>query len=117
LSDNVAKRIYWQQVPLFQLVDKVKLWPSRKGVLHGIKSFEKRGQSSAYITTHCNKQIVIRNSKNCRAARWLRNKWYAKPCDKCKVPQWKIDKFSETVFKRGRMPAYLMERKQKADKG
>ena len=101
MSDNVAKRIYWQQVPLFQLVDKVKLWPSRKGVLHGIKSFEKRGESSACISTHCNKQIVIRNSKNCRAARWLRNKWYAEACPQCRIPEWKLQKYAATHFKRG----------------
>ncbi len=108
MSDRSRKRIYWQQVPLFQLIDKLKLWPSRKGVLHGVKSFEVRGLN-AIVVTHCNKQIVMRNSKNSRSARWLRNKWYAKPCDKCKVPQWKVDKYAETVFKRGRVPDYVME--------
>ena len=74
-----------------------------------------RGGSCAYLVTHCNEQIVIRNSKNSRAARWLRNKWSVKPCEKCKIPEWKLEKYSETVFRRGRIPAYLLEQRQQAE--
>ena len=46
----------------------------------------------------------IRDSKNSRAARWLRNKWFSRTCEKCGIPEWKIKKYSATVFKRRRIP-------------
>ena len=111
------KIIYWNRAPLFQLLEKIKLWPSRKGILHGIKAFEVRGASYAYIVTHCNEQTIIRNSKNSRAARWLRNKWYIRMCDKCAIPEWKVKKYSKTVFKGGRVPIFLDKMKEKIEKG
>jgi len=106
----MQKKIFYpKRVPLFSLVEKIKLWPSRGGVLHGIKGFQAKGDSYALITTHCNKQIVVRNSKNSHAARWLRNKWYAKTCERCRVPQWKIDKYSVTVFKGGRFSSFMYQ--------
>ena len=36
-----------------------------------------------------------------RAARWLRNKWYAEACPKCRIPEWKLQKYASTHFKRG----------------
>ena len=98
---NERKIVYRKRNPLFQLVNKIKLWPSRRGVLHGIKTFEVRGSSYAYVVTHCNEEMIIRNSKNSRAARWLRNKWYARSCDRCAIPEWKVNKYSATVFKSG----------------
>ncbi len=92
------KRFYRKNVQLFLLLDKMKLWPSKKGLLHGIKDVEYRGEY-AIITTHCGEQINVRNSRNSRAARWLRNKWAQEPCPKCKVPQWKLEKYSKTFFK------------------
>ncbi len=97
--DKARGKIYWKRIPLFQLVEKIKLWPSRRGVLHGIKTFEVIRGSYAYVVTHCNEQMMIRNSKKSRAARWLRNKWYARTCDKCAIPEWKVKKYSETIFK------------------
>lgn len=113
MSDKIRKKIYWRRVPLFKLIDKIKLWPSRRGVLHGIKTFEIRGGSYAYVVTHCNEQMVIRNSKNSRAARWLRNKWYFRTCERCAIPEWKIKKYSATVFKRRRLPAFLDRQEEK----
>lgn len=101
--DKARKKIYWKRSPLFELVEKIKLWPSQQGVLHGIKRFEIRSPSYAHVVTHCNQQMIIRNSKNSRAARWLRNKWYVKTCDKCAIPEWKVNKYSATVFKPGRV--------------
>ena len=75
------------------------MWPSRKGVLHGIMSIEIKG-NSAVITTHCHKKFHVTNSRNSRAARWLRNKWYHSTCKVCAVPQWKVDKYLATRFKR-----------------
>lgn len=103
MSDNgkakTAKRYYRTRVGLFNLIAKMKLWPSRKGVLHGIKSMEIFG-SQARITTHCNKSFVVNNSRTSRAARALRNKWVSRPCSACRVPDWKMEKYSSTRFSR-----------------
>ena len=93
------KRYFRKRVELFKLIDKIKLWPSRKGILHGIKSVEKHGDQ-ARITTHCGKTFIVNNSRNSRAARWLRNKWFGKVCKVCKVPEWKLEKYNTTSFKR-----------------
>ncbi len=94
-----VKRYYRKRVELFRLIDKIKLWPSRRGLLHGIKTVEVIGEQ-ARITTHCNKTFMIRNSRNSRAARWLRNKWFKGVCGTCRVPDWKLAKYSATYFKR-----------------
>lgn len=93
------KRYFRKRVELFRLIEKIKLWPSRKGILHGIKSIKKMG-NQAQITTHCNKKFMVSNSKNSRAARWLRNKWFSEVCGACGVPDWKMAKYSSTHFKR-----------------
>ena len=41
-----VKRYYRKRVELFRLIDKIKLWPSRKGILHGIRSIEKLGDQA-----------------------------------------------------------------------
>ena len=93
------KRYYRKRVDLFRLIDKVKLWPSHTGILHGIKSVERMGDR-AELTTHCNERFIINNSRNSRSARWLRNKWFIGRCEKCAVPEWKIKKYSLTRFTR-----------------
>lgn len=97
MSGNGKKRYYRKKTELFLLLDKIKLWPSRTGILHGIREIEKRGDY-AIITTHCGKTFQIHNSRNSRAGRWLRNKWALKPCKDCKVPEWKLEKYSQTLF-------------------
>jgi len=94
-----AKRYYRKRVELFRLINKIKLWPSRKGILHGIKTIENIGDQ-ARITTHCNKTFMVNDSRNSRAARWLRNKWFKAACPACRVPEWKLEKYSSTQFKR-----------------
>jgi len=94
-----ALRYYRKRVDLFRLIDKIKLWPSRKGLLHGIKTIEVMGDQ-ARVTTHCNKTFMVNNSRNSRAARWLRNKWFCGVCGACSVPEWKLAKYSSTRFKR-----------------
>ncbi len=94
-----APRYYRKRVHLFSLIDKIKLWPSRKGFLHGIRSIEKMGDQ-ARVTTHCNRVFMIYNSKNSRAARWLRNKQFIGVCPRCGVPEWKLEKYNATLFKR-----------------
>ncbi len=93
------KRFYRKRARLFNLIDKIKLWASRTGQLHGIKSLEIMGET-ARLTTHCNKEFIIRNSLNSRSGRWLRNKWFVKECAACKIPGWKLEKYSATTFKR-----------------
>ena len=93
------KRFYRKRVELFTLIDKIKLWPSRKGMMHGIRSVNKMGEQ-AEVTTHCNKTFMINNSRNSRAARWIRNKLFVSVCPKCGVPDWKLEKYDSTAFKR-----------------
>ncbi len=90
-----------KRTDFFLLIEKVKLWPSRSGTLHGIKVFTVKGVL-AELTTHCDKTFVIRHSRRSRAARWLRNKWYFQSCPKCGIPDWKIEKYGKTRFSRHR---------------
>lgn len=90
-------RYYRKNVDLFLLIDRIKLWPSRNGYLHGIKNMEIQGDY-VVITTHCGETIHARNSRSSRAARWLRNKLIVAPCPKCHVPEWKIEKYNNTFF-------------------
>ena len=99
VTKPVKKRFFRKRVRIFNLIDKIKLWPSRTGQLHGIKSIEIMGDT-ARLVTHCNKSFVINNSLNSRAARWLRNKWFVRVCPRCGVPAWKLEKYNATRFKR-----------------
>ena len=94
-----GKRYYRKRVELFRLVEKIKLWPSRRGLLHGIRTIEITGET-ARITTHCRKIIQVGNSRNSRSARWLRNKWFKGACPECRVPAWKLEKYAATEFRR-----------------
>ncbi len=94
-----AKRYYRKRVHLLRLIEKIRLWPSRKGILHGIRSIEELGDQ-ARVITHCNKSFLIHNSRNSRAARWLRNKLFVGVCPECGVPEWKLEKYASTRFKR-----------------
>jgi len=92
-----AKRYYRKRVELFALIEKIKLWPSRTGKLHGIRSIERHGDV-ALITTHCNRNFTANNSRNSRAARWLRKKHFLNVCTMCRIPDWKLEKFNTTRF-------------------
>lgn len=96
MSDSI-KRYYRKHVDFFNLIEKIKLWPSKNGILHGIKTLKIKGDY-AEVITYCGEKFIIKNSKNSRAARWLRNKWYRGTCNKCKIPEWKIKKYSTTCF-------------------
>jgi len=91
------KRYYRKNANLFLLIDKIKLWPSRRGVLHGIREVEPHGKYIK-ITTHCGKTFIVSDSRTSRAARWLRNKWALRPCSECAVPEWKLEKYTKTFF-------------------
>lgn len=96
-AENKKKKYYRKNVSFFKLVEKIKLWPSRSGTLHGIRSMEITGKV-AEITTHCGEKLIVWDSRNSRAARWLSNKWCACTCGKCKIPAWKIEKYSITMM-------------------
>lgn len=100
-----APRYVYKNMPLSALVDKVKLWPSRNGILHGVKTVEYNGNMIT-VTTHCNETFSCWDSKTSRSARWLRNRWCLKACPRCKVPQWKLEKYSSTVFTDSKKASY-----------
>lgn len=91
------KRYYQKRSGLYGTVDRLKLWPARSGTLHGVKSVTAAG-GYLKIVTHCGEEFRVRDSRTCRAARWLRNKWAAKPCPKCRIPEWKLEKYAKTYF-------------------
>jgi len=93
------RRTYRKNQTLFALIGKMKLWPSRKGILHGIREMTING-NLATITTHCGHTFPIRDSRTSRAGRWLRNKNNIIPCKACSVPEWKIEKYKSTSFKK-----------------
>lgn len=98
MNQPIAKpRIFRKYLAPGEVIGKIKIWPSRNGILHGIKSIKIKGN---YIlaTTHCGQELKVRNSRTGRVARWLRNKWYAKACPKCRIPEWKLEKYSVTKF-------------------
>ncbi|MGM0538365.1 MAG: pyrrolysine--tRNA(Pyl) ligase small subunit [Thermodesulfobacteriota bacterium] len=99
-NNDTKKRYYNKKVDLFRIIFKIKLWPSRRGVLHGIKSITRIDTKHVRITTHCNEEFIARNSRNCRAVRWLRNKWHFETCSACSIPDWKITKYLSTHFNR-----------------
>jgi len=92
------KKRYFRKYPeMHPLIEKIKLWPSRTGVLHGVRSVRLHG-GYLEIETHCGNSFRTRNSRKSRAARWLRNKWAVFPCENCKIPEWKLAKYSNTFF-------------------
>jgi pyrrolysyl-tRNA synthetase-like protein len=91
------RRYYRKHTELYLLVAKIKLWPSRNGIIHGVRTIELRGDYIE-VTTHCGKTFRVFNSRHSRAARWIRNKWAFVSCKDCKVPKWKLDKYSTTFF-------------------
>ncbi len=96
-KQNQKKKYYRKDVDFLKLIQKIKLWPSRSGVLHGIQSIEVNGNRYK-ITTHCNMEFEVWSSRKSRAARWLRNKWSFCACGKCNIPNWKLEKYSKTVM-------------------
>ena len=63
MAEQKKIRVIRKRIELFRVIDKIKLWPSRSGKLHGIRSIEING-SSAKVTTHCNREFFAKNSKN-----------------------------------------------------
>ncbi len=92
-------RTYRKNQLLFLLINKMRLWPSRQGILHGLKEVT-INNNMATVTTHCGHTFTVHNSRTSRANRWLRNKIVVKPCKKCAIPDWKMEKYKGTSFKK-----------------
>lgn len=78
----------------FDLINKIKLWPSRTGVLHGVRTVKREG-NCVVVTTHCGCTLKTNDSKNGRVLRQLKRRTFKKACKKCDVPRWKMEKFDE----------------------
>lgn len=83
---------------LFALVDKVKLWPSRSGCLHGIRSLRLEGDHIV-LETHCGATLRVRNSKHGRGKRQIKHGYYKRVCKRCRIPDWKIEKFEDSTLR------------------
>jgi len=92
-SSNLRTKYREKNAGLLKSLDKIKLWPSRTGVLHGVKEVRSSGEWIT-LSTHCGIELKVRNSKNGRGLRQLKNRYFDKPCKKCAIPQWKLDKFA-----------------------
>jgi len=77
---------------LADMVETVKLWPTRNGTTHGVTHMEREG-GFLHIQTHCGLVIVARDSRNSRAARWLRRGHLFRACPRCGIPMWKQRRF------------------------
>ena len=86
---------------LLDLVNKIKPWPSKSGLLHGVREVKNPG-SLLRINTHCGRTIIARESRRGRPARWLRNYWTKMMCPDCKIPDWKIERFKKGAVKKCR---------------
>ncbi len=91
------KRYVQKNQSLFSLVNKIKLWPARSGILHGLRSVSLHGRLIE-LETHCGEKFTVWNSRTSRSARWLRNHQCMGACHKCGVPAWKMEKYSGTAF-------------------
>jgi len=94
---GAKKRTVRRHAAPYGVIEKVKLWPSKTGLLHGVRSVKLRG-GFVELQTHCGHDIRMRNSRNSRVARHLRNKIYDEPCPRCRIPSWKLEKFESTSF-------------------
>ena len=98
MEKKITTRYEKKSQRLFYLIDKIKLWPARSGILHSVKRITME-ENRAIVTTYCGETFVTWNSKNSRSLRWLRNSYYKRPCKKCGIPDWKLEKYSKTGFK------------------
>ena len=95
MSSKERKRYYRKKTELFLLLEKMKLWPSRTGILHGIREIRRQGEY-AIITTHCGQTFRIRNSRNCRNGSWKNTR---KPFSVLlTAAHWKIRRSRNDVF-------------------
>jgi len=90
----VSSKYKTRNAGLFTSVDKIKLWPSRSGMLHGIREVKGSGEWIV-LSTHCGTTLKVRDSKNGRAIRQLKHRYYKSVCKKCAIPSWKLEKYNK----------------------
>jgi pyrrolysyl-tRNA synthetase-like protein len=96
-AKKTVRRYVYKNQGLYALIDRIKLWPGRSGILHGVKSVTV-GDGRIDVLTHCGESFTVWDSRNSRSARWLRNRWFKRACPRCGVPAWKLEKYNSTVF-------------------
>jgi pyrrolysyl-tRNA synthetase-like protein len=74
------------------MVEMVKLYPSANGTTHGVDSVRLEG-GFVRVRTYCGLSMVARDSRNSRAARWLRRGYLHRACPECNIPAWKQKRF------------------------
>ena len=77
----------------------VEYYPE-EGFVDDDEDDEERSEEEEELERQFNKTFMVTNSRNSRAARWLRNKWFTGVCPECQVPDWKVAKYSSTQFRR-----------------
>jgi pyrrolysyl-tRNA synthetase-like protein len=75
------------------LVDELGFFISRTGRLHKVSSMVEQGYY-VRLSMKCGQCTIVRNSRQSRATRWLRNKWMRKPCRGCKIKSGDISRFT-----------------------
>ncbi|MBP1909574.1 pyrrolysine--tRNA(Pyl) ligase [Methanolobus bombayensis] len=88
-----------ERKPLDTLISKNGLWVSRNGRLHGVKKCE-TSQKYIRIEMDCGDIVTVRNSKNSRSARALRNHKFQKPCKRCRLSDDRINEFSRKISRK-----------------
>lgn len=75
------------------LVNELGFFVSRSGRLHKTSSITRHGDYLK-LSMKCGQCIIIRDSRQSRATRWLRNKWMKKPCRGCKIKTEDLSRFT-----------------------
>lgn len=71
--------------PLYDLLKSSMLYPSRNKIIHRVIRIERKINNYLIVHLGCGKEIILRDSKKGRVARWLRKGYYLKYCKKeCK---------------------------------
>ncbi|MHC1624868.1 MAG: pyrrolysine--tRNA(Pyl) ligase small subunit [Methermicoccaceae archaeon] len=83
----------------FRLAENYMLWPSRSGLLHELTNVELKGRT-IIMHSKCGQIIMANNSRRSRAARWLRHKWFYRPCKRCKVSDERLTMFGGRMFRK-----------------
>gem|GEM_PF-4560246 len=83
----------------FKLAKKYMVWVSRSGLLHELTSIELKGRT-VIMHSKCGQILKASNSRRSRAARWLRHKWYYKPCKRCKIPDERLKSFGGRMLRK-----------------
>jgi len=75
------------------LVGELGFFVSRSGSLHKVSSMAEQGDYLE-ISMKCGQCIIVRDSRQSRATRWLKNKWMRKPCRGCKIKSGDLSRFT-----------------------